>query len=173
MFSQFKENMEINQGIHGPNQIKRENLKRIGQMIHTKKNIVQRTAQKEPKCQDMLFLKTGWKERKYKKNSPKTKKRDQREIINLIHWKLTQKLLLIGTFQPCRIWRPSAEANERWRPPRRRLCRPPLSPVSSLHWGTAIDWEHSQKGINVDSVSWCICLSEAISFSQPRVPNAI
>jgi hypothetical protein len=59
MFSQFKENMEINQGIHGPNQIKRENLKRIGQMIHTKKNIVQRTAQKEPECQDMLFLKTG------------------------------------------------------------------------------------------------------------------
>jgi len=37
MFSQFKENMEINQGIHGPNNIKRENLKRIGQMIHTKK----------------------------------------------------------------------------------------------------------------------------------------
>jgi len=59
MFSQFKENMEINQGIHGPNNIKRENLKRIGQMIHTKKNIVQRTVLKEPHCQDMLFLKTG------------------------------------------------------------------------------------------------------------------
>jgi len=26
MFSQFKENMEINQGIHGPKQIKRETL---------------------------------------------------------------------------------------------------------------------------------------------------
>ena len=34
MFSQFKENMEINQGINGPNQMKntkKENGKRIGQ----------------------------------------------------------------------------------------------------------------------------------------------
>ena len=40
MFSQFKENMEINQGINGPNQMKntkKENGKRIGQQIHTKK----------------------------------------------------------------------------------------------------------------------------------------
>jgi len=28
MFSQFKENMEINQGIHGPNKNKRETLKK-------------------------------------------------------------------------------------------------------------------------------------------------
>ena len=58
MFSQFKENMEINQGIHGPNENKRDIEKGLDRGS-TPKNIVQRTALKEPKCQEMLFLKTG------------------------------------------------------------------------------------------------------------------
>jgi len=59
IFSQFKENMEINQGMHGPNQTKRENFKKDWTDDPHQKNIVQRTALKEPECQEMLFLKTG------------------------------------------------------------------------------------------------------------------
>ena len=71
--------MEINQGIHGPNQIKRENLKRIGQMIHTKKNIVQRTAQKEPECQD-TYVCYSLKLAERRENIKRTLQKKQKEI---------------------------------------------------------------------------------------------
>ena len=85
MFSQFKENMEINQGIHGPNQIKRENLKRIGLMIHTKKTLFNEQHKKSPNVKICYSLKLAERRENIKRTLQKKTKRDQREIINLIH----------------------------------------------------------------------------------------
>jgi len=81
MFSQFKENMEINQGIHGPNQIKKRQIEKGLDRGSTPKNIVQGTALKlkEPKCQEMLFLKLAERRANIKRTLQKNKKRSKRD----------------------------------------------------------------------------------------------